>query len=76
LSGVSRSMKRRCARRRRGPCGEEVEASGPCGGASCPSVFDVRGGSGVVWRPLVALDLATWVVAHFPVVVPSPVVCS
>jgi len=32
--GVSRSMERRCARRRRGPREEEVEASGPCGGAS------------------------------------------
>ena len=32
--GVSRSMERRYARRRRGPREEEVEASGPCGGAS------------------------------------------
>ena len=31
---MSRSMERRCARRRRGPREEEVEASGPCGGAS------------------------------------------
>ena len=31
-----------------------------------PSVFDVRGGLGVVRRPSVASGLAPWVVAHFP----------
>ena len=31
-----------------------------------PSVFDVRGGLGVAWRPSVASCLAPWVVANFP----------